>query len=92
MKLTTPQIEQVASQLEARPVPENSSMAPDLERYFGEHTFFLDNNGLHVLQPAEPADSGQLVRVASWTDSHHTALTPHEPEATDVIIHLDEAA
>ena len=67
-------------------------MAPDLERYFGKHTFFLDNGGLHILEPGEPSESGRLVRVASWTDSHRAALTPHEPEPTDVIIQLDEAA
>lgn len=50
MKLTAPQIEQVANQLQARPVPENSRMAPDLERYFGQHTFFLGGDGLHILE------------------------------------------
>jgi hypothetical protein len=97
MKLTTPQIDQVARQLEARPVPEDSRMAPELQRHFGEHTFFLASTGLHFLEPVKTKETGglergRLVRVASWTDSHRTALTPHEPELTDVVIQLDQAA
>ena len=92
MKLTTPQIEQVAGQLQARAVPENSRMAPDLERHFGDHTFFLDNAGLHILEPTEAAETGRVVKVASWTDEQCTALALHEPESSDVTIKLDAAA
>jgi hypothetical protein len=96
MRLTPAQIEQTSRQLEAKPVPENSRMAPDLNRLFGEHTFFLGRAGLHIVEPAEAADTGaatgRLIEVASWTDSDHTSLTAHEPRPTDVIVQFDEAA
>lgn len=95
MKLTTLQIEHAARVLHARPVPENSRMAPDLMRWFGEHTFFLGDTGLHILEPAEitesGAETGRLVRVASWTDSRHTALATHAPKATEVFVQLHDA-
>ena len=95
MKLTAPQIEHVANQLQARPVPEDSRMAPDLERHFGEHTFFLGRDGLHILEledAEEPSETGIVLRVARWTDADRTALAPQEPEPTGTVVQLDEAA
>jgi len=93
MKLTEKQVAQAATQLDARPVPENSQMAPELRRVFGDHSFFLTSSGLHLIEQADAqAATGRLVRVASWADAGHTALRPHEPEVTDQIIALEEAA
>jgi hypothetical protein len=36
--------------------------------------------------------AGRVVKLASWTDSKHTTLAPHDPEFTDVVIELDKAA
>ena len=41
MRLTPAQIKQTSRQLEAKPVPGISRMAPDLNRLFGEHAFFF---------------------------------------------------
>jgi hypothetical protein len=96
MRLTPPQIEQTATQLEAKPVPENSKMAPDLERWFGDHTFFLSETGLLFLEPADAAEdggeSGRVVKVAVWTDQQRTALAPHDPEPPEIVIEFDQAA
>ena len=32
-----------------------------------------------------------VVKLASWSDSSHTALAPHPPEATDLVILLEAA-
>ena len=94
MKLTAPQIEHVANQLQARPVPENSRMAPDLERHFGQHAFFLGSDGLQILEPegSVKASEAGRVRVATWADPDHTSARAHEPELTGKVVQLDEAA
>ena len=57
---------------------------------FGEHTFFLDRNGLNIVEPAEAAGaatrSATVVNLASWSDDNRSGLELHEPEATDVVI------
>lgn len=96
MKLTPAQIKQTTAQFEAQPVSEESKLAPELNRVFGDHTFFLDRAGLHIVDVAEPTQSdveaGRVIKLASWTDSHCTQLAPHQPEFTDIVIELDKAA
>jgi len=94
MKLTANQIERAASQLDARPIPENSRMGPELKRLFGDHSFFLTSGGLHFIEPTEDDEAttatGRLVRIASWTNAEHSELAPHEPEVTDSVVKLQE--
>jgi hypothetical protein len=33
-----------------------------------------------------------LVKLANWKDGSRMSLSPHEPEVTDVIVVLDDAA
>jgi hypothetical protein len=93
MKLNTAKVEKTLSQFEAQAIPENHPAVPQLSDAFGEHTFFLDGNGLNIVEPAQPggesAEAGQVVKVASWNDSGRTSLAPHEPVATDVIVRFD---
>lgn len=94
MKLTATQITRAAEQLDARPVPENSQMGPELKRLFGDHSFFLTSSGLHFIEPEEPNEAsnatGRLVRIASWTNPERNALKPHEPEVTESVVDLQE--
>src|SRR6266705_3457407 len=50
----------------------------------GDHTFFLDRNGLNIVEPAEAAgaaaQSAKVVNLASWSDDDPTGLELHEPE------------
>ena len=97
MKLTSAQIETAARQFEAQPIPQDNRMLAELRDIFGEHTYFLDNNGLHIVEEvAEPdqagAPIGRVVKVASWTNLDHTTLATHPPELTDVAIDLEKAA
>ena len=44
----------------------------ELNALFGDHTFFLDRNGLNVVESNEDAQAGApegtVVNLASWTD------------------------
>jgi hypothetical protein len=97
MKLTPEQIDGVTSQFEAQAVPQDNRVIAELNNMFGEHTFFLDNNGLHIVEKlAEPEEAGapivRVVKLASWTDPDHRTLAAHPPEPTDLVINLDKAA
>ena len=52
MKLTSTQIEQTLGQFEAKPIPEDHPMVPQLNEVFGEHTYFVNSDGLIILEPA----------------------------------------
>jgi hypothetical protein len=91
MKLTSTQVERTLSQFEAQAIPEDHPLASQLSDVFGDHTFFIDRNGLSIVEPAEPAQashSAKIVNIANWTDANLTSLTPHEPEPTDVVVVL----
>ena len=93
MKLNSAQLERTLGQFEARAIPDDHPVIPQLNDLFGEHTFFLDRNGLNIVEPAEAAagaaaQSAKVVNVASWTDDSRSGLELHEPETTDVVITL----
>ena len=48
MKLTSTQIEQTLGQFEAEPIPEDHPMVPQLNEVFGEHTYFVNSDGLII--------------------------------------------
>ena len=93
MKLNSAQVERTLDQFEAQALPDNHPVVPQLNKLFGEHTFFLDSSGLNVLEPAELPESrvqaGKIVNLAHWTDANLTSLTPHEPEPTGLVIVLE---
>jgi hypothetical protein len=92
MKLNSAQVEQTLTQFEAQVIPEDHPLVPELNELFGDHTFFLDGNGLNVVEPNEStqagAPAGIVVNLANWSDAQLTLLTPHEPEPTEVVIIL----
>jgi hypothetical protein len=91
MKLTSAQVERTLSQFEAEPIPEDHPALSQLSRTFGEHTFFLHPQGLHIVAPVESdsgTKTGQIVKLASWSDPDRTSLAAHAPEPTNVIILL----
>jgi hypothetical protein len=92
MKLNSALVERTLSQFEADVIPEHHPVVPELNRFFGDHTFFLDRNGLNIVEPVAPtqdgAQAGQVVNLASWNNAEPPSLAPHEPELTDVVIVL----
>jgi hypothetical protein len=89
MKLTSAQVERTLAQFEAEPIPEDHPAVSQLNRIFGDHTFFLHQDGLHIvaLTKSRPgSQAGQVVKLASWNDATRTSLAPHEPEPTNIVI------
>jgi len=98
MRLSAARIERTLSQLEEQStfqdphvIPDDNPAVPQLNDLFGDHTFFLDSEGLHIVESAEPAASvpaGKVISLADWKDSARTALKPHPPEATGIVVLL----
>jgi hypothetical protein len=92
MRLSPALVEKTLSQFEAQAIPENHPAMPELNRLFGDHTFFLDSSGLHIVEPTVGDDQGKqsanVVKLASWNDAERTSLAAHDPEPTDVMIEL----
>ena len=89
MKLNSAQVQQTLGQMEAQLVPDGHPAMTQLTNLFGEHTFFLDESGLKVLEPSEAqtgTESGEVVSLADWSDSTLTSLSPHPPVSTGTII------
>ena len=90
MKLTSAQVKQTIHQLGAQVLPDEHPAMPQLSSMFGEHTFFVDESGLKVLEPAPSLgaerQTGEVVSLADWSDPDLTRLTAHEPEPTGVIV------
>ena len=90
MKLSSTQVKQTLNQFEAEVLPDNHPAVPQLHSIFGDHTFFLDDSGLNVLEPAETPErevpAGEVVCLASWSDGTLSSLRPHEPESTGVVV------
>jgi hypothetical protein len=92
MKLTSAQVERTLGQFEAEAIPDDHPVVPQLNDLFGEHTFFLDRNGLNIVEPADAVgtavQSAKVVNLASWSDANPSGLELHEPEPTDVVVTL----
>ena len=94
MKLNSAQLERTLGQFEARPIPDDHPVIPQLNDLFGEHTFFLDRRGLNIVEPVDPdqpsqAHMCQVVCVADWNDADPPSLEPHEPVPTELVIQLE---
>jgi len=93
MKMNPAQIKQTLHQFEAQAIPAGHPVMPQLERLFGDHTYFLDGNGLNIVEPVELEQTdglrGVVVNLASWVDEKAESLEPHEPESTDLVVDLE---
>lgn len=87
MKLSNTQIAATSDSLGATPVPEDHPVMDQLRDAFGEHTFFLDNEGLSVFVDEAEVEEGvelpegepRLVMIAAWTDDERNSLAAVEP-------------
>ncbi|MCP4616836.1 MAG: hypothetical protein GY844_10385 [Bradyrhizobium sp.] len=94
MRLNEAQVRQTLTQMQAEVLPDNHPATAQLTDLFGDHTFFLDQGGLKVLEPAETStsdmQSSQVVSLADWSDSTLTSLKPHAPEPTGTVVVFDQ--
>jgi hypothetical protein len=92
MKLNATQLKQTLNQMDAQVLPDDHPAAGQLSELFGDHTFFLDENGLKVLESTEPmeteAQTGSVVSLADWNDGTFSSLRPHEPAPTGEVVIL----
>jgi hypothetical protein len=93
MRLNALQVKQTLTQMNAQVLPEDHPAVGQLCDIFGDHTFFLDESGLKVLEPTKStetaeteAQTGEVVSLADWNDASLTSLKPHEPELTGEVI------
>ena len=87
MKLTADQVEKALDKFDAQAIPENHPAVTELKGLFGEHTFFVDGQGLNIVEPVGADDGqemGRVVILADWTDSTRTRLLPHEPQPREI--------
>jgi len=93
MRLSTVSLAHTMTQLDAQPIPDEHPLVGRLRELFGEHTFLLGEEGLHIVEPVgqeqAEADTATVMKVADWEDASHTRLRPHDPEPTDVIVELN---
>jgi hypothetical protein len=99
MRLSATLVKQTLDQLEEQntfedvyAIPEDNPTAARLTEVFGDHTFFVDRDGLHIVEALETQGErgpvGKVVKLARWKDKECTTLAPQKPVATDVIVLL----
>ena len=90
MRLNSAQVKQALSQMEAQVLPDDHPAVTELTHVFGDHTFFLDDSGLKVLEPTEmlemEMETGEVLSLAEWSDATLTSLKPHAPEPTGTVV------
>ena len=96
MKLTDAQIAQIKDRVGAEPVPAESPATAMLSGHFGHHTFYVNEEGLHVFEAVDDTvERGPCevhpVRLATWTSEKRDALSRHDPVigAAKVIIDIE---
>ena len=91
MKLNAVQLRKVEEQFGVEAIPEEDSVTSDLKEAFGDHTFFLDADGLNIVEPNVFPESsiGHVVKVASWSSDEQTELLRHEPEVLPITVDLE---
>jgi hypothetical protein len=94
MKLNSMQIERTLSQFDAHVLADDHPAVAQLTSVFGNHTFFLDDKGLNVLEliemPQMEPQGGEVINIADWSDGTLSRLRAHAPEPTGVVISLKE--
>jgi len=93
MKLNATQLQQTLTQFNAEVLPDGHPARTQLNELFGDHTFFLDRGGLHIVETIETPEAGtecgEIVNLANWSDPTFERLKVHEPEHTGVVVTLE---
>ncbi len=97
MKLNTVQVEAIEAQTGAIPIPDDNPANEALINVFGEHTFYADQNGLHVLEAVAAeetttSDHAEVVQIAEWANDDKSELQPIEPRRTGAVFGLNADA
>jgi hypothetical protein len=94
MKLTAPWVDQTQTQFDVQALPDDHPATEKLHEAFGVHTFFVGDDGLHIVQEIEPprAETAEraVVRLASWRDARRSTLEIHEPELVGTVAMVEK--
>lgn len=94
MKLTTPQVAELQKETGAQVIDDAAPVQEQLSQAFGDHTFFLNEDGLHVWEKVvdEETNTEQMaaVQIAGWQDDQKSALVRLEPKVFK-LLQLDES-
>jgi len=90
MKLNARLATRICDRFGVEVVEEDDPTLGRLVDAFGEHTFFVDADGLNVVEPHPDGNgsSGVVVRLASWTDDRG-GLQVDEPEVLPIEVELE---
>lgn len=91
MKLNSAQLPTVEQQLGVEAIPEQHPINDNLKQALGDHTFFLDADGLSIVEPQNaPAEgsTGVVIKLARWASDERTELLTQEPEILPVTVDL----
>lgn len=92
MQLTEEQVDAIERQTGAVPIPADNPASQALQNAFGEHTFYADQNGLHVLEEVAldeaAGDHAEVVQIAEWANEEMSELQPIEPKRSGAVFGL----
>ena len=103
MKLTDQEAQSIQAETGLEPLPQDAPSQGALEEHFGQHTFYVVEQGLFVFEPvsagdgdgADPdgaADQARAVQLAVWAEQDgRKGLAPIEPQATELVASLSAA-
>jgi hypothetical protein len=90
MMLTTPWVEQTQIQYDVQALPDDHPLTGELRELFGVHTFFVGDEGLHIVEDIEPllVETGarEIIRLATWRDDQTRTLEVHKPELVGTVV------
>ena len=90
MILTAPWIEQTQIQFAMQALADNDPATEKLHEVFGPHTFFVGDEGLHIVEEIEPprqeTGAREIIRLASWRDDQRSTLEVHKPELIGTVV------
>lgn len=91
MRLSSAQMTRVQEQFGTEALADDHPAIERLKDAFGDHTFFLDSNGLNIVEDHsdEKVGSGSVMRLATWTEDRKN-LQAHKPELLPVTVELGD--
>jgi len=99
MKLNETQISKVRADTGLTPVGPETPALPELERLFGEHSYFIGEPGLIVFEPDEDAGSSlkrpaRGWRLARWVEHEGDKALDSldERERTEIVVDVFESS
>jgi hypothetical protein len=89
MKLDAMQKGRIEDKFGTEAVADDLPVVDQLKQMFGDHTFFVDSDGLNIIEPSPDAGAqiGTMVKLASWNEDR-SLLEVHEPEDLSVRVDL----